>query len=146
DYRKTTGVSIVKILRGNRKINIPDAGERLYPYDRVIVAGSDEDIQRLIRSIAESRSAEAGKEMPECRIELSQYVVEAASAFIGKTLAELNIQKKTECMIVGIERNEEPKKIFAGFTLAEGDTLLLAGEKEKLDVFEQNMGIPVNSV
>ncbi|KAA6339555.1 sodium:proton antiporter [termite gut metagenome] len=146
DYRKNTGVSIVTILRGNRKINIPNAGERLYPYDRIIVAGSDENIQRLIRTIEERRSVEIEEDVPKCRIDLSQYVIEASSELIGKTLSQLNIQGKTECMIVGIERNEEMKKISANFILAEGDSLLLAGEKEKLHLFEQNIGIKTDTL
>lgn len=147
NFRRTTGVNIVTIIRGNRKINIPDAKEVLYPYDKIIVAGSDEDIQRLLRSIAERKSkASTNNEEPDYQVSLSQYVVETNSPLIGKTVSELNIQGKTECMIISVERDEESiNSILPSFTFLEGDTLLVAGEKKKLNEFEKNLNDEANT-
>lgn len=141
NFRRTSGVSVVTIIRGYEKINIPDANERLYPYDTIVVAGSDEDIQKLTRSIEERKSRTVNEDdIPEHHVHLSQYVVEENSPMIGKTLIELCIQEKTECMVISIDRKEITLvNIPAHFTFREGDTLLLAGEQEKLNTFEQNM-------
>lgn len=144
NFRRRTGVNIVTILRGNKKINIPDANEKLYPYDRIIVAGSDENIQKLSNSIKErkTKSSASEDEIAEHHVHLSQYVVEEESCIIGKNVVELCIPEKTECMIISIDRNNETIiNISPQFTFEAGDTLLLAGEKDKLMLFEQNMGI-----
>ena len=141
DFRQTTGVSIVTILRGNRKINIPDADERLFPYDRIIVAGSDTDIQKLIHAVEERRAKTfENEDEAECHVSLSQYVIETDSDMVGKSIANLGIREKTECIIVAIDRDEESiVNISPNFTFVEGDTLLLAGEKDKLNSFEKNV-------
>ena len=145
NFRGNTRINIVTILRGSRKINIPDANERLYPYDKIILAGADEDIQQLIRSIEKRNSKnDSSNDMDsvEHRVSLCQYVIDEESPMIGKTIAQLRIQEKTECMVICIDRDEESIINFpANFTLEIGDTLLLAGEEEKLNTFKENMDI-----
>jgi CPA2 family monovalent cation:H+ antiporter-2 len=142
NFRANTRINIVSILRGNKKINIPDANERLYPYDRIVLAGADDDIQKLIQSIDErnKNNHAAGNDTPEHHVSLSQYVVDPDSPMTGKTIAELSVQEKTECIIICVDRNNESiNNSLAGLTLEEGDTLLLAGERDKLDTFRENL-------
>lgn len=145
DFRKSTGVSVVTILRGNRKINIPDAGEMLFPYDRIVVAGSDENIRKLMDTIAK-RKSQAREDEPgtaQHHVSLSQYVVGENSPAIGKTVAGLCLQERTECMIVNVDRdNRSVRYSSPQFTFRQGDILLLAGEKDKLCSFEKNVGNP----
>lgn len=141
NFRQVTGVNLVSIIRGNRKINIPDANERLYPYDKLVVAGSDEDIQRFITSIAERNQAlSEGDAELQHYVRLSQYVIEPDSPMIGKSIKELCIQERTECMIIGIDRNDQSIiRVTPDFTFREGDVLLLAGETAQLSTFEENL-------
>lgn len=142
DLRKRLGVSVVTIIRGCRKMNIPDANERLYPYDKIVVAGSDEDLQKMIQVIADRDQAIDDEDIPEHNVSLSQYVVEPGSLMIGHSIQSLDIQKRTECMIINIERDDVSIiQIMPSFTFEAGDTLLLAGEKDKLNSFEENMGL-----
>jgi CPA2 family monovalent cation:H+ antiporter-2 len=135
NFRGRLGLNIVTILRGDRKINIPDAKERLYPYDKLIIAGSDENIQHFTREI-ETRKSLAETEDAQVHVTLSQYVVEPGSPMIGRSIQELDIQNKMECMIISIERGDDNFTRFpTSFTLAAGDTLLLAGEADKLRSF-----------
>jgi CPA2 family monovalent cation:H+ antiporter-2 len=137
DFRNTLRLSIVTIVRGNRKINIPDANERLYPYDKLIVAGSDENLQKFVKDL-EVRNQGFIDDEAQPHIVLSQYVIESRSPLAGKTLKEMNVQQKTECMIISVDRRTGAAyaNIPTTFVFREGDTLLLAGEKEKLDAFE----------
>ena len=146
NFRAKTRINIVTILRGNKKINIPDANERLYPYDRIVLAGADDDIQKLIQSIEErkqnKKDVSTDMDTAEHHVSLSQYVIDEESPMIGRTIAQLSVQEKTECMIICIDRNDESIINFpANFILKEGDTLLLAGDREKLDLFKENMHI-----
>jgi CPA2 family monovalent cation:H+ antiporter-2 len=140
NFRGRMGLNIVSIIRGNRKINIPDASERLYPFDKLIIAGSDENIQRFIREVHVYNQSQAESEDASVHISLSQYVVEADSSMIGRTLQELDLQKQTECMVVGIDRDGDAiTTISPSLILMEGDTLLLAGEAEKLLSFSATL-------
>jgi len=146
NFRAKTRINIVTILRGSKKINIPDANERLYPYDTIVLAGADEDIQKLVRSIEERKRNKKDTiteiDTAEHHVSLSQYVIDEESPLTGRTIAQLSVQEKTECMIICIDREDESIINFpANFMLQEGDTLLLAGEKEKLDTFKENMHI-----
>ncbi|MDR1499438.1 MAG: cation:proton antiporter [Tannerellaceae bacterium] len=141
DFRHRLGLSVVTIVRGNRKINIPAAGERIYPYDKLIVAGSDDDIRSFSAEVRAYNEAQAVDEEAQVHISLSQYVVERGSRLTGYTLGELDIQRKTECMVVCIDRPGEPSGIIAShtFRFKEGDTLLIAGEEAALDAFGEKV-------
>lgn len=53
DFRQKTGVNIVTIVRGCNKINIPDGNTRIYPFDKLVVSGSDEEMQKLSQYLEE---------------------------------------------------------------------------------------------
>jgi CPA2 family monovalent cation:H+ antiporter-2 len=138
-FKQETGVSVITILRGNRKINIPAAGEYLYPYDKIVVSGCDGELQKLNASLGNELSLDH-EDIPQHHINLSQYEIENGSPLTGKTIKELKLRERTETLIVEIERNGKSIINFSSdFTLLEGDTLLLAGEQEKLDIFSENI-------
>ena len=136
NFKQTVGVNIVSIIRGPRKINIPDGNERLYPFDKIVVAGSDEEIQRCLDRV-EKYSHERETEL-EARhhVVLSWYLVDEHSRLAGKTIRELNTRVSTGCMIIGIDRDKRSLRDFhADFILECGDIIWLAGEKEAVDSF-----------
>ena len=140
NFRQATGVNLILIIRGNRKI-IPAADTAIYPYDKIIVAGSDAELQRFSNYIERNRE-EDSKELPEesYRIILSFYEVGADSLFIGKSLKELNVRNKTGCLITAIERNGVTTTNFdSSFIIENGDTLLLAGEKAYMEAFNEEL-------
>lgn len=142
NFRQKTGVNIVTIIRGSKKINIPDGNERLYPFDKLVVSGSDEEMQTLAQYL-QDRKAQASQMEEEAQhhISLSQFLVEPGSPLIGKTIASAGIREKTECMVIGIDRNDESIIQFTpNFMFEEGDIIWLAGEKDKLNSFEENIG------
>lgn len=141
NFRQKTGVNIVTIIRGSKKINIPDGNERLYPFDKLVVSGSDEEMQQLSQYL-DDKKFEASKieEEAQYHISLSQFLIEPDSPLIGKTIAGTGIREKTECMIIGIDRGDESIIQFTpSFAFEEGDIIWLAGEREKLNSFEENI-------
>lgn len=140
NFKQKTGVNIITILRGGRKINIPDGNEYLYPYDKIVVAGSDEEIQKFTQSIEDRNEHISDTEFPVHHISLVKFFVEHDSPMIGKTLVELNVREKYECMIIGIDRDDQSITNFdASFVFHENDIVWLAGEKDKLAAFKENM-------
>jgi CPA2 family monovalent cation:H+ antiporter-2 len=136
NFKQVTGVNVVSVIRGPVKINIPDGNVRLYPFDKLVVVGSDDEIQMCLNRIAKySKQEETGDEAVH-HIVLSNYVIEAGSPLAGKTIRELNTRERTECMIIGIDRNGHSITNFtADLRLEKDDVLWLAGEKDDVDVF-----------
>ena len=141
DLRRTCGVNVVRIIRGGLNVNIPGGSERLYPHDRIVVAGSDEQIIQFQAQLqtAEKRGeeliAEKGLDSRRTAVSLQQLLVTADMEFCGKTLAESHIREKAQCAVLGIEHQGLTlMNPDASTLLAEGDTLILAGEAEQIQM------------
>lgn len=142
NFRQKTGVNIITIIRGGKKLNIPDGREYLYPYDKIVISGSDEEIQNFSNHIDEQKDKrqEALAESHEYHISLFQYEIEKGSQMIGKSVIELGIREKTECMVIGLDRQGESiTSVPPDMKFEEGDILWLAGERDKLNSFEENI-------
>jgi CPA2 family monovalent cation:H+ antiporter-2 len=135
-FRQVYGVNIVKIIRGNRRINIPNGDERIYPNDHLIVLGTDKQMELFEQKIEERRKEYANikeKEKPAEYVCLRQILVEADSYFIGKTIKTSCLQENYECLVVGIERNKG-SILNPGLDLVfeEGDIIWLVGEDKNI--------------
>ena len=47
--------SVVKIVRGEISINIPGGREKLYPYDKIIIAGTDKQVKSFSELLDERK-------------------------------------------------------------------------------------------
>ncbi|MBO4243836.1 MAG: cation:proton antiporter, partial [Bacteroidales bacterium] len=135
DLRRSCGVNIVRIVRGGVNINAPGGRERLYPHDRIVVAGSDEQIRRFRKEL--DTAVHTGKEKQSAgrtsTFSLEQLQVSPDMPFCGKTLAESRIGEMAQCVVLGIEHDGEiSMNPEADEILWQGDTLILAGETEKI--------------
>ncbi|MDR1601456.1 MAG: cation:proton antiporter [Tannerella sp.] len=136
NFKQEVGVNVVSVIRGPMKINIPDGNVILYPFDKLVVVGSDDEIQKCLNRVAKYRKQESTDDEAIHHIVLSNYIVEASSPLAGKTIRELNMRERTECMIIGIDRNGHSITNFtADFRLEKDDVLWLAGEKDDVDIF-----------
>ncbi|MDR2473914.1 MAG: cation:proton antiporter [Tannerella sp.] len=140
NFKQISGVNIVSIIRGSKKINIPDANVRLFPFDKLVVVGSDEEIQKCLNRVDKYREESEVVDEAIHHIVLSNYVIESGSALAGQTIRELNTRERAECMIIGIDRNGHTISNFNGdLQLQKDDVLWLAGEQEKVLRFEEAM-------
>ena len=138
NFKKESGVYVIAILRGSGKINLPRADEQIYPYDELVVVGTDEEFSMLNKTIHDDEVP--GIETATYHINLSQYEIENDSALIGMSLMEAGIREKTNTMIICIEReNNSINEFTPDFTFLEGDVLLIAGEEEDLKAFDKNV-------
>ena len=138
-FRKTTGINIVKIIRGSKSIVIPRGDEPIYPYDKLLAVGTSEQIESFNRVMnKEFTTLEALKN--SVVEENSDFTVEAVQvcedSFInGKTLRELSM-RDSGCMVLSVLRGDEfitnPK---AEFRFEAGDTAWIAGEKDSIHFF-----------
>ena len=138
NIRKESGVSVIRIIRGGVFTNIPGGNKHVYPGDRIVVAGSDEQIDKFRIMLDKSQHPDKNKHNNKDRnhVTLENFVLETGNPFIGKSIVESQIREKTQCLVMGVERdnvyimNPEPTLVFM-----ENDVILVAGETDKLRAF-----------
>lgn len=141
EFRRKFGISIVSILRGDKRINIPNARDQLFPFDVVTIVGSDEEITRFGEALKNNPIRET-ETVPE--VSLSKFIVEPNSFLDGKTLMESGIKTKYHSMLIALER-ENGKKIHVDqdITFREGDLVWIVGEPKELKRITTEFCAPV---
>lgn len=135
NFRQKCNVNVVTIIRGEQRINIPGGEERLYPFDKLVVVGADDDLthfrhylEERYKQSAEGHSAERREEM-----RMEQILISSDSRLVGRSIIESGIRDKAACLVIGIERgnrsiqNPPPTTVFE-----QGDIVWLVGERSKL--------------
>ncbi|MDR2626873.1 MAG: cation:proton antiporter [Dysgonamonadaceae bacterium] len=131
ELRKKYGISVVKIIRGDRIINIPDGRERLYPQDKVMLVGTDERLQQIQQEM-ETVHAENENLAPNT-VDLRSFTIEKDSFLTGKTIRESGVGQQYNCVIVGIEREDTSMmNPDSAIVLEPGDLIWVVGEVENI--------------
>ena len=134
------GIHISSILRGGRRVNIPDGDSIIFPGDVLQAIGSDEQFNAFREAIEREVLGE-DTELEKREMKLRQIILAADSPFVGKTLRESNIRDHYNCMVIGLEEGKESLSVVASNRkFEEGDILWIVGEQDDLDL------IPLHSV
>lgn len=133
NFRQKCNVNIVTIIRGNRRINIPGGNERLYPFDKLVVVGADDDLNKFRKYIVE-RYKESQSNLQETKeVNMEQFYISEGSGLIGRTILESGIRDNSGCLVIGIERDARSIKNPPPTTVFEqGDIVWIVGEHEKV--------------
>ena len=128
------GVHIVSIIRGNRRLNIPNAGERIFPQDRIQVIGTDTGLEAFGAELQRCQTT-LPEDFQEEEMILRRLSIGAESPFLGKALKDSGIRNHYKCLVAGIERPDGTLHIpDASLPLEEGDNLWIVGEKKDVEV------------
>lgn len=123
-------VHVVSILRGKRRINIPGGSVRLFPMDKIQVIGTDEQLNAFGEEMSRVSAMETDV-IEKSEMTLKQFVIDADSVFLGKTIRESGIRDKYHCMIAGVERGGESLMTpDVNIPFEEGDVVWVVGENE----------------
>ena len=134
------GVHVSSILRGGRRVNIPDGDSIIFPGDVLQAIGSDEQFNALHEAIEREVVGE-DTELEKREMKLRQLVIAADSPFVGKTLIESAIRDHYNCLVIGLEEGKESLSAFKpNRKFEEGDIIWIVGEQDDLDL------IPLHSV
>jgi len=129
-FRHTTGVNIIKIVRGSRKIIIPGGDEVIYPADVLYAVGTSEQLRAFKDSMKEVSVPDSG--MNDTFV-VQKYEVRGDGTLCGKSLRELNM-RASGCMVVSVMRsgvfNANPKP---DFVFIEGDLVWIAGPESSIN-------------
>lgn len=135
-FREKYGVNIAQIERGKKVIHAPRGEERIFPADKLTVVGTDEQLEQF-QFMINPPQQEPAPAAPE--IVLKQIIVDHTFPFIGKSIRQSDIRKRTHGLIIGIERNgrrllnPDPATIFE-----KGDIVWISGDKQLIRSLDQN--------
>ncbi len=137
NIRNVTGANIVRIIRGGININIPGGNHRLYPGDRIILAGSDTDVAAFQKMLETSLAHIEQDDSINTSIVLDNFTVNADSPLCGKSIIRSGIREKGNCIVMGLVRpsedfytNPDPNLVIQA-----DDIIIVAGEKQKMNEF-----------
>jgi len=130
--RAVYGVTIIKIERGKKVINLPNQNDCLYPGDQILVFGTQKQLTRFMQDI-ETEVVVNSSDAKEIGIEKS--ILSPISVLAGKKLKETSLRQEN-CMLLGVRRfGESYMNPGADFVLNIGDEVWLVGEKEVCERF-----------
>ena len=137
NIRNITGANIVRIIRGGININIPGGTHRLYPGDRIILAGSDTDVAAFQKMLETSLAPSEQDDSVNTNIVLDNFTIHADSPLCGKSIIRSGIREKGNCIVMGLIRptedfytNPDPNLV-----IQEDDIIIVAGEEKKMHDF-----------
>jgi len=132
-FRHTTGVNIVKIVRGSKSILIPSGGEPIYPADTLLAVGTSAQLEAFRKCVNEN-SKPAATVNEEFSLEC--ITLEECSVLVGKTLRDSDM-RGAGCLVISILKNGNLITNPAPDTMFEvGDMVWLSGEKSSVEWFK----------
>ena len=103
--REKDGINIALIERGKIMIPTPARTERLYPNDKVLVIGTDDQLA-AVKPLFEGMIVEESEtSFPKQDMSLQKIIINSKSPVFGQTIRDSGIREKTQGLVVGIERN-----------------------------------------
>ena len=134
DLGRRYGLHVSSILRGGRRLNIPDGDYIIFPCDVLQVIGNDEQFNHFREALEENIIGE-DPELEKREMKLRQMVIGSDSPFIGKTLIESHIRDHYNCMVIGLEEGKESLSPYnPNRKFKEGDIIWVVGEEDDLQL------------
>lgn len=131
--RERFGINIALIERGRMMIPTPSRDERLYPGDKLLIIGTDEQLA-LVKDFFEGQlELKEDSSFPKNDMTLQQIVINSSSPVYKQSIRESGIREKTQGLVVGIERdgqrllNPDSNMVFEN-----GDIVWIVGNHKKI--------------
>ena len=130
--REKFGVTVALIERGESVITAPMRSERLFPYDRLSVIGTDEQIERFRRCV-EGKSAASEVPVNAQNYSLHRILISDTSPFRARSIRDSGIRENTKGLVVGLERSgHRVLNPDSTMTIETGDILWIVGDSQRV--------------
>lgn len=125
------GVMVASIIRGQKRINIPDANTIIYATDSLEVIGDDASLetfgQRMQTEVSHQPLPSAAP------LTLRRITIAEGTPLVGKNLAESGIRDKYHCMVVGFENESGSIEMASADRIIQvRDVIWMVGEDSQL--------------
>lgn len=140
NWKKKFGVNVVYIRRNDKIIHLPIGKQRILPYDKVGVLGTDEQIAQLKLVFDQvDHHPDNEQEIDINDIQVIKAQITESNPYSGKTIKNSGIRKDLQSHVVGIERNG---KRFLNPNSSEiivvNDIVWLVGDTQRVKACLQN--------
>ncbi len=131
--REQYGINIALIERGKKMIPTPGRDERLFPHDKVLVIGTDDQLASVKELFEGIPEAVVETNFPKKDMTLQKIVISSSSPVFGQTIRNSGIRENTQGLVVGIERkgqrilNPDSNLVFEN-----GDIVWIVGNNKKI--------------
>ena len=134
DLGKKYGVHVASIIRGTRRVNIPDGASRVFPNDTLQVIGTDEQLNAFSAKAEKAVLPPDEGDLEKREMKLSQFIVDKNSPFVGRNIIESGFRSNYHCLVVGIESAGEDalRAPDVHEPLRENDIVWVVGEADNL--------------
>lgn len=102
--REKYGINIALIERGKRMIPTPSRDERLYPHDKVLIIGSDDQLATIKPLFEAQGELHEEHDFPKNEMTLQKVVINSQSPIYKQSIRDSGIREKSQGLVVGIER------------------------------------------
>jgi len=131
-WREQYGVNVASIERGKRTIYAPARYEKIFPYDKISVIGTDVQLEKF-RTIVEAEATPEEKQIAREDITLNKLIINEHTDLRGKSIRGSGIREKVNGLVVGIERNGERILNPDSTTIFEWDDVVwIVGDRKQL--------------
>ena len=134
DLGKKYGVHVTSIIRGTRRVNIPDGESRIFPNDTLQIIGTDEQLSAFSAMAEKAVLPHDEEDFEKHEMKLSQFIVDKDSPFVGRNIIESGFRSNYHCLVVGIESAGEDalRAPDVHAPLCENDVVWVVGEAANL--------------
>lgn len=135
-FRKTSGVNIIKIMRGTRSILVPSGNESIFPGDVLIAVGTKEQLASFKSIIDENSIASDEKTVDSDNFIVEKVIIGKDSILCNHTLRDIDM-RSSGCMVISVFRDGKLiSNPDASFCFNENDVTWIAGGKENVDWYK----------
>ena len=133
-FRHSSGINIIKIVRGTRNIIVPSGDEYIYPGDRLVAVGTTEQLEafeKIMSDDIEVHEDTSGDNFVVEPVELT-----AGSILCGSSLREVDMRKLGAMVISVLHGGFLITNPGPDYRFAEGDRVWIAGERNTVDIYK----------
>lgn len=131
--REKYGVNIALIERGTKMIPTPSRDERLYPNDKVLLIGTDDQLAAITELFEGATDENQESYFPKKDMTLQKIVINSSSPVFAQTIRDSGIREQTQGLVVGIER--QGKRILnpdSNLIFENDDIVWIVGNNKKI--------------
>jgi Kef-type K+ transport system membrane component KefB/Trk K+ transport system NAD-binding subunit len=137
--RSEHGVTILAVSRGGRSFFDPGPDFTLFPGDRLVLLGRQENLERAKNSIMAPDERVEGE--PPDTFVMGFLEIPADSPWIGKTIAQLRFRSEFGLTVITVKRGEtELTPPSPGERIEAGDVLITAGTRRAAENLNARFG------
>ena len=133
-WRERYGINIAYVRRGDTTTCIPQNDMRLFPFDRVGVIGTDDQLDKFKREFETTRKEKSSVDIDD--IVAVKFVVDDQNHYAGKSIRETHIYRDRSGLVIRILRNGTTINSPVSDTIFEkGDIVWLVGDRFKINKY-----------